>query len=250
MVLIAFAEGAEAERIRLLDDLYRRFPQITSLYYMVNTKLNDSLADLPAQLYRGTPYIEEQMHDLIYRIGPKSFYQTNSLQAERLYDKVREYAQLTGREIVYDLYTGAGTIANYLARSCQKVVGIEYVPEAVEDAFINRDQNGITNATFYAGDMKAILTDNFVSEHGCPDVLVTDPPRAGMDESVIGVILRAAPRRIVYVSCNPATQARDLALLVSGGIYRAVRACAVDMFPHTHHVEHVVLLERTEIGKG
>ena len=246
MVLIAFAEGTEELRVQLLEALRLRFPQITSLYYMVNTKFNDSLADLPAQLYSGAPYIEEDMHGLRYRIGPKSFYQTNSRQAERLYEKVREYAQLTGDEVVYDLYTGAGTIANYLAQSCRSVIGIEYVPEAVEDAFVNRDQNGITNATFYAGDMKAILTDDFVATHGRPEVLVTDPPRAGMDAPVVEVILRAAPQRIVYVSCNPATQARDLALLMAEGQYRAVRACAVDMFPHTHHVEHVVLLERTE----
>ena len=244
MVLIAFAEGTEELRVQLLEALRVRFPQITSLYYMVNTKLNDSLADLPAQLYSGAPYIEEDMHGLRYRIGPKSFYQTNSRQAERLYEKVREYAQLTGDEVVYDLYTGAGTIANYLAQSCRSVIGIEYVPEAVEDAFVNRDQNGITNATFYAGDMKAILTDDFVAAHGRPDVLVTDPPRAGMDAPVVEVILRAAPQRIVYVSCNPATQARDLALLTAEGQYRAVRACAVDMFPHTHHVETVALLSK------
>lgn len=246
MVLVAFAHGTAKDRELLLADLLKQFPQITSLYYMVNTKLNDSLVDLTPYLYAGKPYIEEQMEELVYRIGPKSFYQTNSLQAVRLYDKVRQYAQLEGDEVVYDLYTGAGTIANYLAKHCQRVVGIEYVPEAVEDAAVNRDQNGITNATFFAGDMKDILTPDFVETHGRPDVIVTDPPRAGMHEDVIQVILGAAPRRIVYVSCNPATQARDLALLTAEGQYRAVKGCAVDMFPHTHHVEHVVLLERVE----
>ncbi len=184
------------------------------------------------------------MEGLKFRIGPKSFYQTNSLQAYELYKVAREFAGLTGDEFVYDLYTGTGTIANFVARSTKAVIGIEYVPEAIEDAKLNSEVNGIDNTLFYAGDMKDILTEEFLAKHGLPDVIITDPPRAGMHQDVIDTILKASPKRIVYVSCNPSTQARDLALLIAGGGYVVRKSKAVDMFPHTHHIENVVLLEK------
>ncbi len=225
----------------LMDHIAGNFPEITSLIYIVNTKVNDSIGDLGPVVYAGRPWIEEEMDGLRFRIGPKSFYQTNSAQAYRLYSVARRLAALTGDELVYDLYTGTGTIANFVARDCRKVIGIEYVPEAIEDAKINSQANGIENTLFYAGDMKDVLTDEFIAEHGRPDVMIVDPPRAGMHEDVVGVIRRASPSRIVYVSCNPATQARDLALL--DDLYEVTAVQPVDMFPHTAHVENVVRLD-------
>ena len=220
------------------------FPEVTSLLYVVNNKCNDTFGDLEVHTFKGTDFIYEEMEGLKFKVGPKSFYQTNSRQAYNLYKEARDCASLTGEEVVYDLYTGTGTIANFVARQCKSVVGIEYVPEAIEDAKINASINGHENMLFYAGDMKDVLTCEFIEEHGRPDVIITDPPRAGMHVDVIDAILFAAPRRIVYVSCNPATQARDLALLDKD--YKVTAVQPVDMFPHTHHVENVVLLERRE----
>lgn len=228
----------------LLEHIAERFPQITSLLYVDNQKCNDTFNDLEIKTFRGNDHIFETMEDLRFKVGPKSFYQTNTEQAQHLYTVARDFARLTGTELVYDLYTGTGTIANFVARSAARVVGIEYVPEAIEDAKINSRINGIDNTLFYAGDMKDILTDEFIATHGRPDVIITDPPRAGMHSDVTDTILRAAPRRIVYVSCNPATQARDLAALDSR--YRVTAVQPVDMFPHTPHVENVVLLEARE----
>ena len=225
----------------LMNHIATEFPEITSLVYVVNTKLNDSIGDLTPVTFKGRDWIEEEMEGLRFRVGPKSFYQTNSAQAYRLYSVARRLAGLTGNELVYDLYTGTGTIANFVARECRKVVGIEYVPEAIEDAKTNSAANGIDNTLFYAGDMKDVLTDEFVERHGRPDVMIVDPPRAGMHEDVVGVIRRAAPARIVYVSCNPATQARDIALL--DDLYEVTAVQPVDMFPHTAHVENVVRLD-------
>ncbi|MDD6934415.1 MAG: 23S rRNA (uracil(1939)-C(5))-methyltransferase RlmD [Bacteroidales bacterium] len=243
MVLIAFAQESQSDREELLSAIHETFPEVTSLLYVLNTKLNDTFTDLPVRTYCGSPYIEETMEELTFRIGPKSFYQTNSRQALELYQVARSFAQLSGREVVYDLYTGTGTIANFVAKKARKVIGIEYVPEAIEDAHLNSQVNGLDNTLFYAGDMKDILTDNFIADHGAPDVIITDPPRAGMHPDVINTLLRTAAPRIVYVSCNPATQARDAALLVEGG-YHIIKVQPVDMFPHTHHVENVMLLER------
>ncbi|MDE7143036.1 MAG: 23S rRNA (uracil(1939)-C(5))-methyltransferase RlmD, partial [Muribaculaceae bacterium] len=241
MAVMSFGED-DPEAIRaLLDAVRERFPRLTSLMYVVNTKANDTIADLDIMLHSGRGFIEEEMEGLRFRIGPKSFYQTNSRQAYRLYSVARDLAALNGDELVYDLYTGTGTIANFVARQAKKVIGIEYVPEAIADAKINAEVNGLSNTDFYAGDMKDVLTDGFIAEHGRPDVMIVDPPRAGMHQDVVNVILNAAPGRIVYVSCNPATQARDLALLHEK--YDVRRVCPVDMFPHTHHVENVVLLE-------
>ena len=220
------------------------FPEVTSLLYVVNNKCNDTFGDLEVHTFKGTDFIYEEMEGLKFKVGPKSFYQTNSRQAYNLYKVARDFASLTGEEVVYDLYTGTGTIANFVARQCKSVVGIEYVPEAIEDAKLNASINGHENMLFYAGDMKDVLTCEFIEEHGRPDVIITDPPRAGMHVDVIDAILFAAPRRIVYVSCNPATQARDLALLDKD--YKVTAVQPVDMFPHTHHVENVVLLERRE----
>mgnify|MGYP004551890243 CR=1 FL=1 len=222
----------------MMNAILEKFGNITSLYYVINTKHNDTLNDLPFHLFHGKPYIEEEMEGLTFRVGPKSFYQTNSKQAYKLYSVAREMAQLTGNETAYDLYTGTGTIANFVAKKCAKVIGIEYVPEAIEDAKLNSKVNGIDNTTFFAGDMKDVLTDEFVAKMGKPDVMIVDPPRAGMHEDVVNVILNAAPQRIVYVSCNPATQARDLALLDAK--YEVTAVQPVDMFPHTQHVENVV----------
>lgn len=242
MVLVVFGSN-DKERIEaLMSHLQRTFPAITSLIYMVNTKWNDSLGDQEPILFAGKDHILEQMEGLKFKVGPKSFYQTNSEQAYELYKVARDFADLKPEETLYDLYTGTGTIANFCASRCKKVVGIEYVPEAIEDAHVNSALNGIDNTTFYAGDMKAVLNDEFVARNGRPDVIILDPPRAGVDEPVIEVILRAAPERIVYVSCNPATQARDLALLDTA--YRVEAVQPVDMFPHTHHVENVVKLTR------
>ena len=226
----------------ILQFMADSFPQITSLMYVINNKCNDTIGDLDVEVFKGNDHIFEEMEGLRFKVGPKSFYQTNSEQAYNLYKVAREFAGLTGNELVYDLYTGTGTIANFVARQARKVVGIEYVPEAIEDAKVNSALNGIDNTLFYAGDMKDILTNDFIAEHGRPDVIITDPPRAGMHNDVIDVILAAEPKRIVYVSCNPATQARDLQLL--DGKYKVTTVQPVDMFPHTHHVENVVQLER------
>lgn len=242
MVIVVFGAEDRPRITALLDHLAERFPQITSLFYVVNTKLNDSVGDLDAVCYRGKDHIIEEMEGLRFKVGPKSFYQTNSAQAYELYKVARQFADLHPDETLYDLYTGTGTIANFCAARCARVVGIEYVPEAIADAKVNSELNGIRNTTFYAGDMKAVLDDAFVAANGHPDVIILDPPRAGVDEPVIDVILRAAPERIVYVSCNPATQARDLALM--DGAYRVEAVQPVDMFPHTHHVENVVKLVR------
>ena len=226
----------------ILQFMADSFPQITSLMYVINNKCNDTIGDLDVEVFKGNDHIFEEMEGLRFKVGPKSFYQTNSEQAYNLYKVAREFAGLTGNELVYDLYTGTGTIANFVARQARKVVGIEYVPEAIEDAKVNSALSGIDNTLFYAGDMKDILTNDFIAEHGRPDVIITDPPRAGMHNDVIDVILAAEPKRIVYVSCNPATQARDLQLL--DGKYKVTAVQPVDMFPHTHHVENVVQLER------
>jgi 23S rRNA (uracil1939-C5)-methyltransferase len=218
------------------------FPEVTSLLYVINNKCNDTFGDLEVYTYKGTDFIYEQMEGLKFKVGPKSFYQTNSEQAYELYKVTRDAAELEEGDVLYDLYTGTGTIANFCARQCKKVVGIEYVPEAIEDAKVNSAINGIDNTVFYAGDMKKVLDNDFIARNGRPDVIILDPPRAGVDEPVIDVILNAAPKRIVYVSCNPATQARDLALM--SGMYRIVSVQPVDMFPHTHHVENVVKLEK------
>ena len=245
MLLMQFCmRGAddEAQAKALLEHLHATFPEVTSLLYVNNTKCNDTIGDLDVQTYAGTPFIYETMEGLRFKVGPKSFYQTNTEQAYELYKVARNFAALTGDELVYDLYTGTGTIANFVARQARQVVGIEYVPEAIEDAKVNAELNGLDNTLFYAGDMKDILTTGFIERHGKPDVIITDPPRAGMHADVVNAILFAAPRRIVYVSCNPATQARDLALLDAD--YRVTKVQPVDMFPQTHHVENVVCLER------
>ncbi|MGN1246660.1 MAG: 23S rRNA (uracil(1939)-C(5))-methyltransferase RlmD [Muribaculaceae bacterium] len=242
MLIVVFGENNREAIEDVMAAIAERFPQITSLLYVINLKVNDTIGDQEINCYRGRDYIEEEMEGLRFRIGPKSFYQTNSLQAYELYKVARRFARLTGKECVYDLYTGTGTIANFVARQARKVVGIEYVPEAIEDAKLNSRVNGIDNTTFFAGDMKDVLTADFIAEHGKPEVMIVDPPRAGMHGDVVNVILEAEPERIVYVSCNPATQARDLALL--NAKYRVTAVQPVDMFPHTHHVENVVALER------
>lgn len=231
----------------LLEALAEKFPQISSLLWVYNPKCNDTFGDMTVNLFKGNDHIFETMEDLRFKVGPKSFYQTNTEQAYHLYSVARDFAQLNGNEIVYDLYTGTGTIANFVAKRAKKVVGIEYVPEAIEDAKVNSEVNGITNTEFFAGDMKDILTADFIAEHGQPDTIITDPPRAGMHPDVINVIIGASPKRIVYVSCNPATQARDLQLLDTH--YKVLAVQPVDMFPHTPHVENVVLLEKRETPK-
>jgi len=242
MVILCFFYDDKASREALLDALSEEFPQISSLYYVVNTKLNDSISDQECILYKGDDAIYESMEGLSFKIGPKSFYQTNSPQAYRLYSVAREFAALTGKEVVYDLYTGTGTIAQFVSAKASKVVGIEYVKEAIDDARENTRRNGIRNCVFYAGDMKDVLTPSFIKENGKPDVIILDPPRAGIHPDVAKVILGAAPKRIVYVSCNPATQARDLSMLCQDYEIKAVQP--VDMFPHTQHVETVCALER------
>lgn len=242
MLIVVFARPEQEKIDDLMDAIAAEFPEITSLLYVVNQKVNDTIADQEVITYRGRDYINEEMEGLQFRIGPKSFYQTNSLQAYELYKVARRMACLKPDDLVYDLYTGTGTIANFVARQVKKVVGIEYVPEAIADAKLNSEVNGIDNTIFFAGDMKDVLTDGFIAEHGRPDVMIIDPPRAGMHEDVVNVILNARPERIVYVSCNPATQARDLALMDS--LYRVEEVQPVDMFPHTHHVENVVRMTR------
>ncbi len=245
MVIVVFGNEAASQESRtksqdLLEYIHTSFPQITSLLYVINPKCNDTIGDLPVHTYFGNDHIIEEMEDLQFKVGPKSFYQTNTEQAYELYKVAREFAGLTGKELVFDLYTGTGTIANFVAHQAKQVIGIEYVPEAIEDAKINAQINQLDNTLFFAGDMKDILNTDFIRQYGRPDVIITDPPRAGMHEDVINTILFAAPERIVYVSCNPATQARDLNLL--DGAYKVAKVQPVDMFPHTQHVENVVLL--------
>ena len=240
LIVVLFHEDTK-KREALLNAVAKQFPELSSIMYVINNKANDTISDLDIQLFKGEDHIMEKMEDLKFKVGPKSFYQTNPTQALRLYQVVRSFAALTGNETVYDLYTGTGTIANFIARKAHKVIGIDYVPEAIEDAKINATINGIKHASFFAGDMKDILNSQFVNAHGKPDIIITDPPRAGMHDDVIRTILTTAPMRIVYVSCNPATQARDLAMMKEQ--YRITEVQPVDMFPHTHHVENVVLLE-------
>ncbi len=244
MVVMQFkivAPEEEAQMLQLLQFMADTWPEITSLIYVINNKCNDTIGDLPIHVFKGDDHIIEEMEGLKFKVGPKSFYQTNSRQAYNLYKVTREFAGLTGDELVYDLYTGTGTIANFVSRKARQVIGIEYVPEAIEDAKVNSAINGIDNTLFFAGDMKDILNQEFINQYGRPDVIITDPPRAGMHNDVIDTILFAEPKRIVYVSCNPATQARDLSLLDVK--YKVLKVQPVDMFPHTHHVENVVLLE-------
>ena len=242
IIICKIVEDSEMTLFKqLLQYVADTFPEITSLLYIINNKCNDTINDLDVYVFKGNDHIFEEMEGLRFKVGPKSFYQTNSEQAYNLYKIAREFAGLTGKELVYDLYTGTGTIANFVSRQARQVIGIEYVPEAIEDAKVNAEINEIKNALFYAGDMKDMLTQEFINQHGRPDVIITDPPRAGMHQDVVDVILFAEPKRIVYVSCNPATQARDLQLL--DGKYKVKAVQPVDMFPHTHHVENVVLLE-------
>lgn len=242
MVILSFYHEHVEWREGLLNHLKNLFPSITSLMYVINGKANDTIADQDIKIFHGKDHIIEEMEGLKFKIGPKSFYQTNSAQAYELYKVAREFAGLKGDEVVYDLYTGTGTIANFIARQAKKVVGIEYVPEAIEDAMVNSVFNDIANTVFYAGDMKDVLTHGLVEKEGTPDVIIVDPPRAGMHQDVTETLLAIAPDKIVYVSCNSATQARDINLLDSR--YRVIRVQPVDMFPQTHHVENVVLLER------
>lgn len=245
MVLIQFHYEKDEDEViakNLLQHIADGFPEITSLLYVNNQKGNDTFNDLNIEVFKGNDYIYETMDGLTFKVGAKSFYQTNTKQAYHLYSVVRDFANLTGNELVYDLYTGTGTIANFVSRYAKRVIGIEYVPEAIEDAKINSEINNISNTLFFAGDMKDILTESFISENGTPDIIITDPPRAGMHPDVVQTIIKTAPKRIVYVSCNPATQARDLFLL--DDLYEVVAVQPVDMFPHTPHVENVVLLNR------
>lgn len=248
MVLIQFHYEKDEDEViakNLLQHIADGFPEITSLLYVNNQKGNDTFNDLNIEVFKGNDYIYETMDGLTFKVGAKSFYQTNTKQAYHLYSVVRDFANLTGNELVYDLYTGTGTIANFVSRYAKRVIGIEYVPEAIEDAKINSEINNISNTLFFAGDMKDILTESFISENGTPDIIITDPPRAGMHPDVVQTIIKTAPKRIVYVSCNPATQARDLSLL--DNLYEVVAVQPVDMFPHTPHVENVVLLNRRVI---
>ena len=245
MVILSFYHEDVEKRTALLEHLKNRFPEITSLMYVINPKANDTISDLNVRLFAGKDHIIETMEELKFKVGPKSFYQTNSLQAYELYKVAREFAGLTGNEVVYDLYTGTGTIANFVAGQAKKVVGIEYIPEAIKDAEENSGINGITNTRFFAGDMKDVLTADFIKREGRPDVIITDPPRAGMHADVVQAILDSEPARIVYVSCNSATQARDLKLLDEKYAVKEIQP--VDMFPHTHHVENIVLLKRRQV---
>ncbi|MDE6272977.1 MAG: 23S rRNA (uracil(1939)-C(5))-methyltransferase RlmD [Muribaculaceae bacterium] len=257
MVVVAFGADKPEEIKKVMSAIADEFPEITSLEYAVNLKLNDSLADVDIIPFRGPDYIEEEMEGLRFRINAKSFYQTNSRQAYELYKVARqfaglepgtpEYNGLQEKPLVYDLYTGTGTIANFVAREARKVIGIEYVEVAIEDARLNSQVNGIDNTLFYAGDMKDVLTDEFIANHGRPDIMIVDPPRAGMHEDVVKTILNAAPEVIVYVSCNPASQARDLAMM--DAMYEVTAVQPVDMFPHTHHVENVVRLQKRQCAK-
>lgn len=240
MLIVSFFYEDQEKRESMLKAVTARFPEFSSVMYVINGKANDTITDQEILTWRGNDHIFEEMEDLRFKIGPKSFYQTNSLQAWELYNVVRQFAGLTGKETVYDLYTGTGTIACFVAREAASVIGIDYVPEAIEDARVNAAINQIGQVRFHAGDMKNVLTGSFIREHGTPDVVITDPPRSGMHEDVVKTILTASPSRIVYVSCNPATQARDLALM--NNQYEITKIQPVDMFPHTHHVENVVQL--------
>jgi 23S rRNA (uracil1939-C5)-methyltransferase len=249
MVIVVFAYNDESLINAMLSEMKQHFSEITSLMYVINEKLNDTIFDLDVRLFHGNPFITEEMpayktgeQPLKFRIGPKSFYQTNSVQASNLYRIGADFAEFNGDEVVYDLYTGAGTIAQYVAKSVKKVVGIEYVESAIADAKVNAEINGINTCEFFAGDMINVLNDDFVEKHGKPDVIITDPPRAGMHEKVVRQILKISPKKVLYISCNSATQARDLALMKDD--YKVTKVQAVDMFPQTHHVENVVLLER------
>jgi len=242
MVILIFKENEEEKIELLLSNLKENFPQITSLMYGINGKGNDSIYDIDLITYHGNDHITEQLGDIRFKIRPKSFFQTNSFQAKKLYDITKEFAGLKPTNIVYDLYTGTGTIANYVASDCKKIIGIESVPQAIEDAIENSEHNKIMNTEFLVGDMKDVFNDAFIQKHGKADVLITDPPRAGMHPDVVKKILEIEPERIVYVSCNPATQARDLEMMQHK--YKVIKSQAVDMFPHTHHVENVVLMER------
>lgn len=244
MVIVQFGEEDEGAIEKVMRFLEREFPQITSLLYIINLKKNETFHDLEVHTYAGKPYIVEEMEGLRFRVGPKSFYQTNPAQAHRLYEVAREFAGLTGKEVVYDLYTGTGTIANFVAKKAKQVIGIEYVEEAIADAKVNAGDNGLENTLFYAGDMKDMLTGDFISNHAVPDVVITDPPRAGMHEDVVKTLLDLGAPRIVYVSCNPATQARDVALLAEK--YEVEALQPVDMFPQTYHVENVALLTKKQ----
>ena len=241
MLILSFGEPLDDNGFALLEWLHSEFPEIVSLQYVVNTKYNDTIGDLDIQVFFGADHIMEEMEGLQFKVGPKSFYQTNTEQAYELYKVARDFAELTGEELVFDLYTGTGTIANFVAKQAKQVIGIEYVPEAIEDAKVNAKLNLLDNTLFFAGDMKDILNEDFITQYGRPDVIITDPPRAGMHEDVVKTILFAEPKRIVYVSCNPATQARDLALLDEK--YEVTKVQPVDMFPHTQHVENVVQLK-------
>lgn len=242
MVILSFFHEDESVRVPLLEALKNEFPEITCLMYVINEKGNDTITDQDIKVFAGRDYVLEEMEGLKFKIGPKSFYQTNSEQAYELYKIARNFAELKGNETVYDLYTGTGTIANFVAKNAKKVVGIEYVPEAIEDAKLNSELNNIGNTSFFAGDMKDVLNEDFINEHGTPEVVITDPPRAGMHTDVVETMLKMEPKKIVYVSCNPATQARDLAMLDS--LYQIEKIQPVDMFPHTHHVENVVMLRK------
>ncbi|WP_366187322.1 23S rRNA (uracil(1939)-C(5))-methyltransferase RlmD [Flavobacterium ovatum] len=241
MVLIQFFEDDQANRELMLDHLHATFPEITSLLYVINNKANDTLYDTNVKLYKGRDYILEEMEGLKFSINAKSFYQTNSDQAYELYKITRDFAGLTGEELVYDLYTGTGTIAQFVSKKAKKVIGVESVPDAIKDAKANAVRNNIDNCEFFVGDMKVVFNDSFIAQHGQPDVIITDPPRDGMHKDVIEQIMKIAPKKVVYVSCNSATQARDLALMDEK--YKVTRVRPVDMFPQTHHVENVVLLE-------
>jgi 23S rRNA (uracil1939-C5)-methyltransferase len=241
MVIVIFAYPEEGQVELMMDFVQNKFPQITSLLYIINQKKNDTFSDQEVLLYNGREFIYEEMEGLKFRIGPKSFYQTNSVQAYELYKITRDFADLSGNELVYDLYTGTGTIANFVAKKAKKVVGVEYVPDAIEDAKINSQINNINNTVFYAGDMKDVLNNHFINQNGKPDVVITDPPRAGMHPDVVERLMEIEASKIVYVSCNAATQARDLIRLKEK--YDVVRIKPVDMFPHTQHVENVVLLK-------
>jgi len=242
MVIVSFAGEDKEKRVALLQHIQQQFPQITSLMYVINNKKNDSIGDLEIQLFAGKDHIIEKLENLEFKIGPKSFFQTNSQQTLNLYSKTRELARLTDNELVYDLYTGVGTIAAFVAVKAKKVIGIEYIEQAIADAKVNAGLNQIKNTEFFAGDMKDVLNDEFIARHGKPEVIISDPPRAGMHEDVVKKILEIAPQRVVYVSCNPATQARDIALMQEQ--YEVTHVQPVDMFPHTHHVENIALLER------
>ncbi len=242
MVIVVFFLDEKKRIYDLMDFLGSEFPAISSLMYIINTKRNDSLADQEPVLYKGEDHLLEEMEGLKFRIGPKSFYQTNTKQSLRLYNAAKDFAGLTGNEVVYDLYTGTGTIANFIAESARTVIGIEYIEEAVRDAVINSDINNIKNTRFFAGDIKSVLNEQFIASHGRPDVIITDPPRAGMQKEVVRSIISAGPEKIVYISCNPATQARDIEIMSE--CYRVTKIQPVDMFPQTHHVENVILMEK------